>query len=272
MALAQPKRRISDAENKLRLLCCVDALGAVTPAQLWPFVASLELMEYMPMQLLLHELISGGDVEVGIGVLQKHLFITQKGYNALQLFNRHVMASDRRQIRETAASYRAELQRRARAHTAYETAQEGDYRVRLSLQEGDLPLLLLRLAMENRECAASAIVRFEGAATPILKLLYNLETSSGEAGEEGLEEDGVLDDASGSARATLESHSRHEHTVTALLPHPHAKITLSLLLPDRLTARAYQRALSQETVSEETARQLIALLCPRADALNPLPH
>jgi len=262
MALTPPKRRVSDAENKLRLLFCIDALGPVTPAQLWPFAASLELMEYILMQQLLHELISGGDVEMGEGALRERLFLTRQGHNAFQLFNRRVMASDRRQIREAAAAYRVELQRRARARMSYEMAQGGDYRVRLSLQEGELPLLVLRLATESREYAASAIERFEGVAAPILRLLYSLETSLGEAGEEVSEGEDALAADSGSIRTTLQSHSLHEHTVTALLPHPRATITLSLLLPDGHTAQAYQRAFSQKAVAEETARQLMALLSP----------
>ena len=47
------KRHISDAENRLRLLLCIDALGLCTREELWPFVAKLELMEYMPMCLYL---------------------------------------------------------------------------------------------------------------------------------------------------------------------------------------------------------------------------
>ena len=48
MPFLSPKRKISDTENKLRVLCCLDALGMATQDQLWPFVAQLELMEYLP--------------------------------------------------------------------------------------------------------------------------------------------------------------------------------------------------------------------------------
>ncbi len=47
MPFLSPKRRVSDAENKLRLLLCLRALGMATSDQLWPFVAGLELMEYL---------------------------------------------------------------------------------------------------------------------------------------------------------------------------------------------------------------------------------
>ena len=53
MPLSSPKRKVSDAENKLRVLCCLDALGMATQEQLWPFVAQLELMEYIPFCMFL---------------------------------------------------------------------------------------------------------------------------------------------------------------------------------------------------------------------------
>lgn len=266
MAFTPSKRRVSDAENKLRLLCCLDALGAITPVQLWLFVASLDLMAYIPMQLLLHELISGGDVEPGTGALQELLFLTSQGRNSLKLFNQRVMASDRRQIRDAAAAYRAELLRKAPVHTAYEMAQAGDYRVLLSLQECELPLLTIRIATERREFAAGAIERFEKVAGHILRILYNLELSPRDWEGEASKGTGALEtDLNG---ASMESHSRHEHTVSALLLHPLAKITLSLLLPDEYVARAYLHAFSTRAVTEKAACQLMDLLCLNSGKSN----
>ena len=59
------KRHISDAENRLRLLLCIDALGLCTREELWPFVAKLELMEYMPMCLYLDDLLRDGSLMEG---------------------------------------------------------------------------------------------------------------------------------------------------------------------------------------------------------------
>ena len=65
MPFLSPKRRVSDAENKLRLLLCLRALGMATSDQLWPFVAELELMEYLPYCLLLDELNRSGRLRPG---------------------------------------------------------------------------------------------------------------------------------------------------------------------------------------------------------------
>ena len=70
------KRHISDAENRLRLLLCIDALGLCTREELWPFVAKLELMEYMPMCLYLDELLRDGSLMEGQHAVQGVLFLT----------------------------------------------------------------------------------------------------------------------------------------------------------------------------------------------------
>ncbi len=250
MPLESPKRNVTDAENKLRLLCCVDALGSVTPAQLWPFVASLELMDYIPMQLLLHELMADGDVETGTGALREQLFLTQPGRAALRLFDGRIMQSDRQQIQAAAAPYRTQLLQKARVQAVYESAQAGEYRVRLCLQEGELPLLELRLSTPHRDMAAAAIAHFQQQAAPLLMYLYGL--GDGASAPPAKER---------AALSTLVTHSRHEHMVTAPLPHPQAEILLSLLLPDLATATAYQEALARPSVAQAAAQRLVALLC-----------
>lgn len=79
MPFLSPKRRVSDAENKLRLLLCLRALGMATSDQLWPFVAELELMEYLPYCLLLDELKKDGEVAQGRCALEGVLYLTPKG-------------------------------------------------------------------------------------------------------------------------------------------------------------------------------------------------
>ncbi len=250
MPLTLPRRKVSDAENKLRLLCCVDALGAVTPAQLWPFVASLDMMEYVTMQLLLHQLMEEGDLEEGTLALAQQLFLTEKGRRALGLFGGRVMDSDRRRIRAAAALYRARLRHRAQVQAVYESAQAGEYRVLLSLREGELPLFSLRLATPHRDVAVGALARFEAQAAPLLAYVYGLgEGEPPPAPPEGAPLPGI------------ESHSRHEHTVTAVLPHPRGSLTLSLLLPDLFAAQAYRRMLASSRLAREAAERIMALLC-----------
>ena len=80
------KRNISDLEYRLRLLMCVNELGAVTREQLWPFVAKLEMMDYMPMCLYLDQLLTSHAIKEGEGVLRDTLFITEVGAAQLMMF------------------------------------------------------------------------------------------------------------------------------------------------------------------------------------------
>ena len=56
MPLFSTRRKISDTENKLRLLYCLNALGMATQEELWPFAAQLDLMDYVPLCVYLDEL------------------------------------------------------------------------------------------------------------------------------------------------------------------------------------------------------------------------
>ena len=103
MPFLSPKRRVSDAENKLRLLLCLRALGMATSDQLWPFVAELELMEYLPYCLLLDELKKDGEVAQGRCALEGVLYLTPKGEKTLSLLRDKLTHTDCRRIREGGA-------------------------------------------------------------------------------------------------------------------------------------------------------------------------
>ena len=94
MPLLSPKRRVSDVENKLRVLFCLKTLGLVTQEQLWPFVARMELMDYLPFCLLLDELKSDGAVAEGNGAVAGMLYLTPEGEKHLALFQHRLIHTD----------------------------------------------------------------------------------------------------------------------------------------------------------------------------------
>ena len=109
MPFRSPKRRVSDAENKLRLLLCLRALGMATSDQLWPFVAGLELMEYLPYCLLLDELKKDGEVAQGRFALEGVLYLTPRGEKTLSLLRDKLTHTDCERIRAAAPAYAAGL-------------------------------------------------------------------------------------------------------------------------------------------------------------------
>lgn len=252
MPLSPPKRQVSDTENKLRLLCCLNSLGAVTEVQLWPFVASLELMEYIPMQLLLHELLAGGDVEVGTLALHQQLFLTDQGKKTLHLFMGRVMPSDVERIAQAAPAYRAGLLQRSQVRAVYEQAQPGDYRVLLSLRDGDVPTFSLHLQTPSRDFAAQAIHAFETQAASILQYLYNLDTASFATGIKAV-------DATENS-PTVTQHSAHEYTLTVPFSFAEGAITLALLLPSHQQADAYRQAFLHAEFAAACTQTIVQLL------------
>jgi len=255
MPFTSPKRNVSDAENKLRLLYCVHALEQVGEAQLWPFVASLDLMDYIPMQLLMHELLSGGELHMGVEALSGMITLSPHGQETLRLFAHRVMASDREMIDKAAPAYRSQLQKRRHVRAAYESAQAGDYRTLLSISEGELPLLSIRLHTSSRAFASRSIRAFEPAAASILAFLYGLDYAA--------EVPCSLQEFHSQSQSMpiLTSHSPHEHTVTAEFVTDAARFELSLLLPSLEAAAGFRRRLCDEVQQSVVAERLFVLLC-----------
>ena len=248
MPFKPPKRAVPDVENKLKLLYCVSALGQVTEVQLWPFVASLDLMEYIPMQLLLHELLSGGDLVRGEEALSGSVSLSLQGQETLRLFSQRILSSEREKIMQAAPLYRAEMEKRRQVQAVYELAKKDDYRVRLSLQEGELSTLLIRLQTHSQERAAYSLKYFEQNVASILIYLYGLQPP-----EEALAE----------GEGDILRHSASEHMVTGMLSGEEVSLEITLLLPTPESAAEYGRIFSREERKQEIAARLIQWLCPK---------
>lgn len=174
MPITSPPRKVTETENMLRLLLCVDALGSVTSAQLWTFAAEQELMDYLSMRICLHKLLAAGELENGEGSLQEQLLLTDRGREALALFGERLPVDVRERVRHAAPAYRLRVQRNRQVQAVYEMARPGDYRLNLSVCEGDLPTVRLKLITTNRTLASKAIHRFGEHAARMTTYLYGL--------------------------------------------------------------------------------------------------
>jgi hypothetical protein len=253
MPFTSPKRIISDAENKLRLLDCVRALEQVTETQLWPFVASLQLMEYIPMQLFLHELLLSGDLDTGVEALSGLISLSPQGQETLRLFAHRVMPSDRERIDRAAPAYRSQMQKRRQIRAIYESAREGDYHMLFSISDGEVPTLSIRMQTVSRELATQSLHAFEMRAASILAYLYSLDMSVVSEEESANHAD--------VSRPVLTTHSPREHTVTAMLSAEGVRFELALLLPGIDAATRFMGFLSLPARQKAVAERLFALLC-----------
>jgi len=177
MPFFSPKRKVSDAENKLRVLYCLDRLGMATQEQLWPFVAQLELMEYMPLCMFVDELLSDGAIEAGRYAMEGSLFLTAAGRRQLELFGNKLVHTDMERIAAAAPEYAQRLSQQRQVHAAYELAQDGEYRAHGAICESDVPTLHLQVRSRSTDEVERFVRLFPSVAAQIMAHLYLLPLS-----------------------------------------------------------------------------------------------
>ena len=262
MPLFSPKRKISDTENKLRVLCCLDALGMATQDQLWPFVAQLELMEYLPFCMFLDELKSGGAIAVGSHALEGRLYLTREGEEQLRLFARRVPHTDRERIRRAAPEYAAQLDARRLMRTAYERAPEGEYRASGSLNDGEVPTLFVRIFSGDDGLVRGMVNGFAQFVPHLFSRLYSLSFQPEEAAVQALSQEEALNGAKPGAPALCAFGGR-EHAGVIRICSREACYTIMALFPDAAMAWGWARA--ADAMGQELAVQLTALLRARTE-------
>lgn len=266
MPFLSPKRKVSDAENKLRILLCLDALGMASQEELWPMVARLELMEYLPFCVLLDELRHDGAVAVGSHALEGVLYLTAMGRQQLSLFGEKIVHADRERILEAGPAYREELRSRKQVRTAYELSQNGRYRAALTLREGDVPTLFLRLSTADQSLVEKAVHGFAGYAPQVLNLLYTLDIPPrNDPQPKAISQEAAVA-AALPGQPMLCAFGGVEHAAVACVENDDVRYTLLLLLPTAETAWAW--AQSADAQGETLAFALTALL-GAAEASDP---
>ena len=253
MPLQSPPRKVSETENMLRLLLSVDALDSVTAAQLWMFAAELELMDYVTMRLCLHKLLAAGELETGEGALQEQLFLTDRGREALALFGTRLPKDVWNRVCGAAPAFRDRVANNRQVRAAYEMARPGEYRLNLSVHEGDLPTVLLQLHTTNRDVAGRAIHRFAAHAAEVTTYLYTLA-------ERAVQTPPADRDAPPQASEAVTGHSANEYSARVTLPGRKAVFDVALLLPVRQAAEAFVRLLSQPEESAQAAAKLLEMI------------
>lgn len=249
-AIKPAPRNISEIEYMLRLLRCVDALDCVTDLSLWTFAAELELMDYVTMRLCLHKLLAAEQVQYGAGSLKNHLYLTPKGIEALALFGDRLPAEITEKVAAAAPAFRERVTAEQQLRAAYESAARGDYRLSLSVTEGDLTMLHIRMRTKSRRLAGRAIKQFEAQAPKVLTYLFELAQSA-----QGAER------AAKNTVGEIVRHSAAEFEARHTLDAKRAQFDLALALPSEEAAAAYLAQFADAGVAGETAEKLCKLIC-----------
>ena len=250
MPIKPAPRNISETEYMLRLLRCVDVLDCVTELSLWTFAAEMDLMDYVTMRLCLHKLLQAEQVQYGEGALKNHLYLTPEGKQALALFGGRLPSEISNKIENAAAAFRERITSSQQVRAAYELAQRNDYRLILSVAEGDMRILEIRMHMKSRRLAGRAIKQFETQAPKVLLYLFQLAQ-----GAQDLQGDPKP------ARGEIIRHSLSEYEARYTLDSRRAQMDVALTLPSAETAAAYLSLFADPEVLENTAETLCKLIC-----------
>jgi len=242
----------SVSDTMLRLLLCVDTLESVTSTQLWTFVTEQELMDYVTMRLCLHKLLTAGELEAGKGALGEHLFVTDRGREALRLFGARLPGAVRDRVRVAAPEFRHRVLRNQQVRAAYEIARPNDYRLNLTVYEGDLPTVRLHMETRNRALAGRTIHRFTPCASRVTTYLYGLAQQAAAVPVEG--------SSSPVAPEAVVEHSATEFTAKTVAEGKKARFTVELLLPSRAAAEAFVRSFADAGAASEAADHLAGLV------------
>lgn len=249
MTMKPAPRNISETEYMLRLLRCVDVLDCATELSLWTFAAELELMDYVTMRLCLHQLLEAEQVQYGGGALKHHIYLTEKGRQALQLFGDRLPAEIAGKIGGAAGKFRDRISLSQQVRAAYESAVYNDYKLTLSVAEGDLSMLLIRMETKSRRLAGRAIRQFEAQAAKVMLYLYQLAQNAQGAQRSAVPAGEVI------------RHSAGEFTARHTLTGRRAVLTVTFTLPTQEAAQAYLAQFADAATAADTAEKLVKLIC-----------
>ena len=254
MPLFSPKRKISDTENKLRVLYCLDALGMATLDQLWPFVAQLELMEYIPLCLFVDELRADGAVAAASHALEGALYLTAQGHKQLDLFLGKLVHADKERIRKAAPEYVSRMSARRQAQAVYEGEADGMFRAACTLREDDVPALMLRITSPDSTLVDRAVKGFRSCVPHLMSLLYTLPFEpQAEDLPAALPMEEALSAAQPNQPALCDFGGRACAAVVRAA-HETTQYTLLLLLPDERLAWGWALAAQQSGLGERLTR------------------
>jgi len=258
MPFLSPKRKVSDAENKLRILFCLDKLGMATQEQLWPFMAKLELMEYIPFCMFVDELRSDGAIASGVHAMEGSLFLTAAGRQQLELFSGRMVHADKERITREAPEYAQHLSQRRLVRAAYELSQEGEFRAFGTVCEGDVPTLLLHVRSRDEKLIERFVNVFPSVAGQALAQMYLLPLASTGAPMPEVRTQEEALEAAADDQPALCAYGGREHAAVVRIGADDIQYTLLLLLPSAEMAWGWAQTAQKD--GETQARKLTALL------------
>lgn len=164
-------RKTPDLENKLLALFAIEELGPLTNLQLLQFLAELDLMDYITMQLILGEMMESGHLQMAPHAMGGLYTLSFTGKENMSMFLHRLPHSIQQQVKEAAVIWKPRFQREMQMMADFNKQEDGAYALRLRLMEKNAPLLDMTLRLPSRDLADQLSRRWSMAASPFYGFL-----------------------------------------------------------------------------------------------------
>jgi DNA-binding PadR family transcriptional regulator len=146
------KAHLPITESKLLLLYILESVGTLSNIELQRFCAQSAPIDYMELQLLLHELVQASLIDI-LPALGTSYQLTAKGAEALCLFKERIAYSRRERVDQASAQWKEtiEIERQSEAHIT--AAPDGNFYVHMHLKSEELPYCDITVCVPSRKQA-----------------------------------------------------------------------------------------------------------------------
>lgn len=165
-------RKISTLEQRLTVLCALDALGGVSGVQLLTFMVELRLMDYIELSLALHDLRKAGYLTGTVHPIGMLFQITDNGRGALSMFLKRLPVSRQVVIETNKTKYKSRFLKERTIIGDHRTLANGRVQLELKIGQGDDWLMILLMVLPEGMNAHSLIGVFTKKAEAIYAWLF----------------------------------------------------------------------------------------------------
>ena len=172
----EPPRRAPDDEQRLIVLCCLNALGPCTELQLLQFLFEYDVMNYFEMMFALNDLCDRGQAartKKRTGYLYA---VTSAGVEALMLFGSRVPPSVYALLKENGGEWKRRFRREAQNLAEITQTDRGEYELTMRVIEQDMDMMTLTVSLPSQQMARELADRWPRKAAKIYAEVFRILT------------------------------------------------------------------------------------------------
>lgn len=176
-----PPHRLGVVECRMMVLLALDRIGACSNLQLISFFFETDLMNYFDLQTALHDLREGGEV-IGHPLPADELFaISEKGQEALRLFEGRIAQSVRTALVDAVPAFQERTRRQQELPVRIDRESGRAYCVTMQVVEQGAPLMSLQVSLPTNELARRFASAWPGRARALYDQIIHTLSAEGPA-------------------------------------------------------------------------------------------